>query len=462
MSNLGESGNAVLQTIQASEGGRALRLLRQRQEMRERMRAAKEKIESKGLKRNLTFGGSAADRLEEQFKKETVGLITAKDFRDKRAKLEEQIRVEQRSLFPQKFQEKRRLEMRLAPSKLSFGEEADEVLVQVLEERDRQSKREEVLAAREKLRASPAPVTAASALGERDAKGEERREGDSCESAEPGVSRHLRAQVKAGCASDAAPAEAEKTGSEEGDASLFRRSRVKIERQDEEKSERDESTERSDREKPDGSLFRKRRIGKDPTIDTDFLPDEERDAQILAERKRLIEEYHRLEDEAKKEPLWITYSFWDGTGHRRRTCVRKGSSILEFLDQARKELEKEFIELRGIGAIDLMYIKEDLILPHSLTFYDLIKTKARGKSGPLFNFSVHEDVRMTNDSRVEKEDSHAGKVVERKWFERNKHIFPASRWEVFNPNKTYETYTVHGGVHKWKGVSNSEIRDAVI
>nr|PIL98001.1 putative fam50a [Toxoplasma gondii COUG] len=101
MSNLGESGNAVLQTIQASEGGRALRLLRQRQEMRERMRAAKEKIESKGLKRNLTFGGSAADRLEEQFKKETVGLITAKDFRDKRAKLEEQIRVEQRSLFPQ-------------------------------------------------------------------------------------------------------------------------------------------------------------------------------------------------------------------------------------------------------------------------------------------------------------------------------------------------------------------------
>lgn len=26
--------------------------------------------------------------------------------------------------------------------------------------------------------------------------------------------------------------------------------------------------------------------------------------------------------------------------------------------------------------------------------------------------------------------SHAGKVVERAWYQRSKHIFPASRWEV--------------------------------
>ncbi len=26
--------------------------------------------------------------------------------------------------------------------------------------------------------------------------------------------------------------------------------------------------------------------------------------------------------------------------------------------------------------------------------------------------------------------SHPGKIVERHWYERNKHIFPASRWEV--------------------------------
>ena len=56
--------------------------------------------------------------------------------------------------------------------------------------------------------------------------------------------------------------------------------------------------------------------------------------------------------------------------------------------------------------------------------------KARGKSGPLFNFDVHDDVRLLADATVEKDESHAGKVVERSYYQRNKHIFPASRWEV--------------------------------
>lgn len=30
----------------------------------------------------------------------------------------------------------------------------------------------------------------------------------------------------------------------------------------------------------------------------------------------------------------------------------------------------------------------------------------------------------------------------RSWYERNKHIFPASRWEPFDPTKTYNKYTV--------------------
>ena len=64
------------------------------------------------------------------------------------------------------------------------------------------------------------------------------------------------------------------------------------------------------------------------------------------------------------------------------------------------------------------------------TFYDFIVNKARGKSGPLFNFDVHDDVRLLADATKEKDESHAGKVVERSWYNRNKHIFPASRWEV--------------------------------
>ena len=31
----------------------------------------------------------------------------------------------------------------------------------------------------------------------------------------------------------------------------------------------------------------------------------------------------------------------------------------------------------------------------------------------------------------------AGKVVDRRWYARNKHIFPASRWEKFDPEKHF-------------------------
>ncbi len=94
---------------------------------------------------------------------------------------------------------------------------------------------------------------------------------------------------------------------------------------------------------------------------------------------------------------------------------------------------------------NMMYVKEDLILPHSVTFYSLIKNKARGKSGPLFHFDVHDDVRLQGDARIEKDESHAGKVVDRHWYDKNKHIFPASRWEVFDPDdpQRYSSYTVH-------------------
>jgi len=57
---------------------------------------------------------------------------------------------------------------------------------------------------------------------------------------------------------------------------------------------------------------------------------------------------------------------------------------------------------------------------------------------------VHDDIREFNDVRIEKDESHAGKIVERKWYERNKHIFPASRWEVYNKDKTYDKFTIHG------------------
>mmetsp|Transcript_2168 Transcript_2168/g.7248 ORF Transcript_2168/g.7248 Transcript_2168/m.7248 type:complete len:113 (-) Transcript_2168:160-498(-) len=105
-----------------------------------------------------------------------------------------------------------------------------------------------------------------------------------------------------------------------------------------------------------------------------------------------------------------------------------------------------------------MYVKEDLILPHSTSFYDLIVNKARGKSGPLFQFDVHDDVRLGPvDSRVEKDESHAGKVMEKRLYERNKEKFPYSRFEVYDPSKRFDTYTVHGSETFGEGVDTGGV-----
>ncbi|KAI3446188.1 hypothetical protein Pfo_002853 [Paulownia fortunei] len=186
------------------------------------------------------------------------------------------------------------------------------------------------------------------------------------------------------------------------------------------------------------------KLGKDPTVETGFLPDSEREAEEQAERERLRKQWLLEQAQIKNEPLEITYSYWDGTGHRRVIQVRKGDTIGEFLRAVQQQLAPEFREVRTTSVENLLYVKEDLIIPHQHSFYELIVNKARGKSGPLFHFDVHEDVRTIADATIEKDESHAGKVVERHWYEKNKHIFPASRWEIYDPTKKWERYTIHG------------------
>ncbi len=187
-------------------------------------------------------------------------------------------------------------------------------------------------------------------------------------------------------------------------------------------------------------------VGKNPAVDTAFLPDRDRERAETEARERLKREYVERTDRVKAEKLEITFSYWDGGGHRRRVEVLKGDTIGAFLQKARDALSSEFRELRHASADGLMYIKEDLIMPHGVSFHELIVTKARGKSGPLFHFDVHDDVRvMGGGAGVEKDESHAGKVIHRTWYEKNKHIFPASRWELWEPGKEYGGYTIHGG-----------------
>ncbi|XP_050407242.1 protein FAM50A [Patella vulgata] len=187
---------------------------------------------------------------------------------------------------------------------------------------------------------------------------------------------------------------------------------------------------------------KKKRLGMNPEVDTSFLPDRDRDEEENKLREQLRQEWEEKQEQIKKEEIDITYSYWDGSGHRRTVRMKKGNNMQQFLQKCLESLRKEFNDLKSVTVDQLMYVKEDLIIPHHYSFYDFIVTKARGKSGSLFNFDVHDDVRMVNDAKVEKDESHAGKVCLRSWYERNKHIFPASRWEPYDPEKSWEGYTI--------------------
>lgn len=170
-----------------------------------------------------------------------------------------------------------------------------------------------------------------------------------------------------------------------------------------------------------------KKIKKNPNVDTSFLPDREREEAENKLREELRQQWVEKQAALKDEEIEITFSYWDGSGHRRSIVQKKGNSIYQFLQKSLEEvLRKEFPELKAVSADQLMYVKEDLILPQHYTFYDFIITKARGKSGPLFQFDVKDDIRMISDATVEKEESHAGKVLLRSWYEKSKHIFPVS------------------------------------
>lgn len=201
----------------------------------------------------------------------------------------------------------------------------------------------------------------------------------------------------------------------------------------------DEEDEAEDAEE---SYGKKKKVSKCPEVDTFFLKDKQREEDERRLRDEFAQEWESQQQAIKEEEIEVTYSYWDGSGHRRSIKVNKGCTIEKFLDKVRRECAETFHELRGVMADQLMYIKEDLIIPHHYTFYDLIVSKARGKSGPLFHFDVHDDVRLRADARVEKDESHAGKIITRSYYDRNQHIFPVNRWEVYDPARSYTEYSI--------------------
>ncbi|MCJ1318892.1 hypothetical protein MMC15_004224 [Xylographa vitiligo] len=204
-----------------------------------------------------------------------------------------------------------------------------------------------------------------------------------------------------------------------------------------------------------------------------------RDAQT---RESLRKEFLVLQESIKATEILIPFVFYDGTNIPGGVCkVKKGDHIWVFLDRSRKvgaELgvggsggEKASVrrEWARVGVDDLMLVRGEIIVPHHYDFYYFIINKTLGPtSTPLFDYSAQPSRSATAspvpaelssyeplpvpakknngavtpaDARLEgfRDDPNLTKVVDRRWYERNKHIFPASVWEEFDPTKDYTT-----------------------
>jgi protein FAM50 len=83
----------------------------------------------------------------------------------------------------------------------------------------------------------------------------------------------------------------------------------------------------------------------DPTVDTSFLPDRERDEQIqrymkmikilfFRERERIGAEWLEMQEREKNEEIMVAFCYWDGSSHRRDFKTKKGATIAQFLQRA--------------------------------------------------------------------------------------------------------------------------------
>jgi protein FAM50 len=364
----------------SQEAIRAMQLQKRRQQQQEEVELKKKKIEEENRMTSIDNKFKAHyDAVEQLLKTDTIGLVTLEDMKKKREQIiqqrEQQLAKERRAKLEEEQERKEKKErQKNAIQKLSFANDLDE-----------------------------------------DEEGEEEDHEDNHQDKSKDADK------------------LDSTNENSQDSS----------ENNEEKpnSQTENNLSETDEKGTSSSSFKiKKRFGKNPTVDTSFLPDKEREAEENDLREKLRQQWVEQQSKLKNEDIEITYSYWDGSGHRRTITLKKGNTIQQFLYKCLEQLrgENQFNELKVTSVDQLMYVKEDIILPHHYSFYDLIVTKARGKSGPLFIFDCHEDIRMQNDASIEKEESHAGKVVLRSWYERHKHIFPASRWEVYDPEKKWD------------------------
>ncbi|KAK3991046.1 hypothetical protein QBC44DRAFT_341392 [Cladorrhinum sp. PSN332] len=214
-----------------------------------------------------------------------------------------------------------------------------------------------------------------------------------------------------------------------------------------------------------------------------------------AEKEALRKEFLAIQTAVKATEIAIPFVFYDGTNTPGGIVrVKKGDHVWLFLDKSRKVgaqlgvgSEKSINFRRDwarVSVDDLILVRGSIIIPHHYEFYYFIINQTAGPDNKLlFDYSAEAPrsaidatappatleeqeeantpvvtaglsqpkkggngagggVRVLTDiSLLEgcRDDPTFTKVIDRRWYQRNKHIYPASTWQDFDPEKDYQS-----------------------
>ncbi|KAJ5873821.1 uncharacterized protein N7529_002251 [Penicillium soppii] len=190
------------------------------------------------------------------------------------------------------------------------------------------------------------------------------------------------------------------------------------------------------------------------------------EAEALA-RDTLRKEFLIMQEAIKNTEIMIPFVFYDGTSIPAGSVrVKKGDHVWLFLDRCRKvgaemgvrgangasKAKKDSRrEWARVSVDDLMLVKGDIIVPHHYEFYHFIANRVPSFSrggGLLFDYSNQPPTENPSDDPLFRpsddqlegadKDFSETKVVDRRWYEKNKHIYPASLWHEYEPGKEFE------------------------
>ena len=236
-----------------------------------------------------------------------------------------------------------------------------------------------------------------------------------------------------------------------------------------------------DRSTDDNSSQQQKRLGPNASIAVAPKAMTKSAQRKAAEaRDQLRQEFLVMQEAVKAVEIVIPFVFYDGTNLPGGACkIKKGDPIWLFLDRSRKvgaELGVGGSEKAGskrewarISVDDLMLVRGDIIIPQHFEVYYFIVNQVKGSNGEiLFDYATTTDkiakapdastvdddydplslpgqrsrasaANDTDESKLEgaQDDPTFTKVVDRRWYERNKHLFPASTWQDYDAAKDY-------------------------